>query len=128
MAGFCQFFTIFLMEFINIGPVYIRRWAGGARGWGGWWQKLNQRRKKTQIVEFRVTMTCSRVHAPTKGQYSTTRPRQTCTDSESHIRSPQPTWSPPLVPFHQSWIYMVGKKHSGKADQPTLASGGSEHA
>ena len=68
------------------------------------------------------------VHAPTKGQYSTTRPRQMCTDSGSHIRSPQPTWSPPLALFHQSWIYMVGKKHSGKADQSTLASGGSEHA
>ena len=122
MAGFRQFFTIFLMEFINIGPVYIRGWAGGARRWGGWWQKLNQRRNKTQKAEFR------RVHAPTKGQYSTTRPRQTCTDSGSHIRSPQPTWSPPLVPFHQSWIYMVGKKHAGKADQSTLASGGSAHA
>ena len=24
------------MEFINIGPVYIRGWVGGARGWGGW--------------------------------------------------------------------------------------------
>ena len=35
MAGFRQFFTIFLMEFIIIGPVYIRGWAGGARGWGG---------------------------------------------------------------------------------------------
>ena len=34
MAGFRQFFTIFLMEFINIGPVYIRGWVGGARG--GW--------------------------------------------------------------------------------------------
>ena len=33
-----------------------------------------------------------------------------------------------LAPFHQSWIYMVGKKHSGKADQSTLASGGSAHA
>ena len=32
MAGFRRFFTIFLMEFINIGPVYIRGWAGGARG------------------------------------------------------------------------------------------------
>ena len=32
MAGFHQFFMIFLMEFINIGPVYIRGWAGGARG------------------------------------------------------------------------------------------------
>ena len=51
-----------------------------------------------------------------------------CTDSGSHIRSPQPTWSPPLAPFHQSWNYMVGKKHSGKADQSTLASGDSEHA
>ena len=30
--------------------------------------------------------------------------------------------------MHQSWIYMVGKKHSGKADQSTLASGGSAHA
>ena len=125
MADFRQFLTIFLLEFINIGPVYIRGWVGGARGWGGvggargwggWWQKLNQRKNKT------------RVHAPTKGQYSTTRPRQTCTDSGSHIRSPQPTWWPPLAPFHQSWIYMVGKKHSGKADQSTLASGGSEHA
>ena len=34
MAGFRQFFTISLMEFINIGPVYIRGWAGGARGGG----------------------------------------------------------------------------------------------
>ena len=62
MADFRQFLTIFLMEFINIGLVYIRGWAGGARGWGGWWQKLNQRRKKTQIVEFRVAMTCTCTH------------------------------------------------------------------
>ena len=62
MAGFRQFFTIFLMEFINIGPVYIRGWVGGARGWGGWWQKLNQRRNKTQRVEFRVAMTCVCTH------------------------------------------------------------------
>ena len=32
MAGFRQFFTIFLMEFINIGPVYIR---GGREERGG---------------------------------------------------------------------------------------------
>ena len=32
MAGFPQFFMIFLMEFINIVRVYIRGWAGGA--WG----------------------------------------------------------------------------------------------
>ena len=62
MAVFRQFFKIFLMEFINIGPVYSRGWAGGAWEWGGWWQKLNQRRKKTQIVEFRVAMTCTCTH------------------------------------------------------------------
>ena len=28
----------------------------------------------------------------------------------------------------QGFSYMVSKKHSGKADQSTLASGGSEHA
>ena len=32
MAGFRQLFTIFLMECINIGPVFIRGWVGGARG------------------------------------------------------------------------------------------------
>ena len=25
-------------------------------GWGGWWQKLKQRRNKTQIMEFRVAI------------------------------------------------------------------------
>ena len=77
------------MKFINIAPAYIRGWMGGV-GWGGWWQKLKQRSKMTQI-------------------------------------SPQPNWRSPLVPLQQSWIYMVGKKHSEKADQLTLASGGSEH-
>ena len=76
----------------------------------------------TQIMEFRVAM----MPYPTKGHYSTARPRQTRIDSGSHIRSPLSNWSHPLVPFHQSWIYMVDKKHSGKADQLTLASGGSE--
>ena len=32
MAGFRQFFTIFLMEFINIGPVYISGWGVGRGG------------------------------------------------------------------------------------------------
>ena len=44
------------------------------------------------------------------------------------ISGPHSQRSPPLAPFHQSWIYMVDKKPSGKADQSTLASGGSEHA
>ena len=49
MAGFRQFFTIFLMEFINIGPVYnIRGWAGGARGGVGGGKSLikEERRHK----------------------------------------------------------------------------------
>ena len=33
MAGFHQFFTIFFMEFINIGPEYIL--GGGREGCGG---------------------------------------------------------------------------------------------
>ena len=126
MAGFRQFFTIFLMEFINIGSVYIRGWVGGAWGWGGWWQKLKQRRNKTQIVEFSVAMMCTCTHKAPIFHYKAYR--QMCIDSGSHIRSPQPNWIPPLASFHQSWIYTVGKKHSGKADQSTLASGGSELA
>ena len=38
------------------------------------------------------------------------------------ISGPTAKLEPSLAPFHQSWIYMVGKKHSGKADQSTLAS------
>ena len=60
MAGFRQFFTIFFMEFINIGPVYIRGWVGGTRGGG--LEKFNQRKKKTQVVEFRVAMKCTCTH------------------------------------------------------------------
>ena len=62
------------------------------------------------------------------GQYSTTRPKQTCVDSGSSIRSPLLNWSPPFVQFHQLLIYMIRKKHSEETDQLTLASGGSEHA
>ena len=51
-----------------------------------------------------------------------------CTDSGSHIRSLLPNCILPLAPFHQSRIYMACKKHFRKADQSTLASGGSEHA
>ena len=101
------------MEFITIGPVHIRGW-GGAQGWGEW-----------SMVEVRVAMTST---APTKGQYSTTRHRQTCADSGSDIRATLPNRNLPLVPFHQLWIYMVRKKHSGEAVQLTLANGGSEHA
>ena len=108
------------MEIITIGPVYI---GDGQKeqlqGWVEHWQKLTQRSKKTQIVEFGVAMTmCACTH---KG------PRQTCTDNGSHIRSTQPNCIPPLATFNQSSIYMASKNHPGEADQSTLASGGSEH-
>ena len=31
-------------------------------GWGGWWQRLKQRSKTTQIVEFRVAMMSTSTH------------------------------------------------------------------
>ena len=60
MAGFHQI-LIFFMKFINIGPAYIREWVWGVWGWSGWQQKLKQRSRMTQIVEFRVGImyTCS---------------------------------------------------------------------
>ena len=64
---------------------------GGARSGVSSGKRLKQRRKMTQLVEFRVAMMCTYTH---KGHYSTTRPRQTYTDSQSQIRSPQPNWSP----------------------------------
>ena len=65
LPGFGNFF----MEFINIGPVYIR-------GWGGQWWKLKHRSKKTQIVQV-MMYTCTHKR-PTK-------PRQMCTDIGSQI-------------------------------------------
>ena len=35
MADFRQFLMIFLLEFINIGPVHIRGWARGGGVGGG---------------------------------------------------------------------------------------------
>ena len=48
MAGFRQFLKIFLIEFINIGPVYIRGWVGGVRGGVGGGKSLikEERRHK----------------------------------------------------------------------------------
>ena len=42
MAGFRQFFMIFFMEFISIGPVYITGWVGRARGGVGGGKSLNK--------------------------------------------------------------------------------------
>ena len=53
MAGFRQFFTIFSWNSLILGQCILG---------GGWWQKLNQRRKKTQIVEFRVASYDKYIH------------------------------------------------------------------
>ena len=50
------------MELVNIGPVYIRGWVGGARGGVGGGKSLNKEEKKTPIVEFSVVMTCTCTH------------------------------------------------------------------
>ena len=42
MAGFRQFFMVFFMEFINIGPMYIRGWAGRVRDRVGGGKSLNK--------------------------------------------------------------------------------------
>ena len=52
----------FIDNFINIRLAYIRGWAGWEWGWGGWWQRLKQRNKKTQIVEFRVVLISTCTH------------------------------------------------------------------
>ena len=46
MAGFRQFSTISLMEYINIGPVYIRGgWEGHGGGVGGGKSLINEERR-----------------------------------------------------------------------------------
>ena len=90
--------------------------------------KTKTKKQDDTLVEFRVAMTSTCTHKGLVFHY--TRPRQTCADGRRDIRLPLPNWSFPLVPFHQSCIYILHgqKKHSGVADQLTLASGGSEHA
>ena len=97
------------------------------QGWGGWCQKLKQRSKRAEVVEFRVVTMCRCIHRCIhKGPIFQHKGLTDATDSGSHIRSTLSNRSPLLVPFHQSWIYMVSKQHSGKADHSTLASGGNE--
>ena len=88
--------------------------------------KAKTKKQDDTMAEFRVAMTSTCTHKGPIFHYKAYR--KTCTESGTDIRSPLPDWSPPSVPFHQSWIYIVGKKQSGEADQSTLASGGSEHA
>ena len=56
MADSHQLLAIIFIEFINIGPAYTRMLVGGVWEWGRWWQRLKQRSKMIQIVEFRVAI------------------------------------------------------------------------
>ena len=49
------------MQFINIGPAYIRVCVGGAWGGVGGDKGLTKKQNDT-IVEFRVAMTCTCTH------------------------------------------------------------------
>ena len=63
MADFHYFYIIFFMEFIIIGPASIKGgWVGEMQGWSGWWQRLKQKSKMTQIVEFRMAMMSTCTH------------------------------------------------------------------
>ena len=89
--------------------------------------KAKTKKQDDTLVEFREAMTSTCTH---KGPiFHALLGLDRCVlTMGGDIRSPLPNWSPPLVSFHQLWIYMVGKKHSREADQLTLASGSSEHA
>ena len=104
--------TIFV-DFTNTGLVYIRGWAGVVQGVEWFVAKSKSKKQDDTIVEFRVTMISTFTHKRPLFYY---RPKWTCADSGSDIRSPLPNWSPQLTPFHPSWIYMVSKKHFGEAD------------
>ena len=106
----------FFMEFINSGPAYVRGgWEGCGDGVGGGKCGVEM---MTQIVQFRVTIYDIYMYPQRANIPLYTRPRQMWTNSESHTRFPLLNWSCALVPFHQSWICIVGIKHSGKVDQP----------
>ena len=91
--------------------MYIR---GGWEGCGDGWVVAKAKTKKQDgiMAEFRVAMVSTCTHKGSVFHYTELRPRQMCADSGSHIGSPLQNWSPPLVPFHQLWIYMVKRKHS----------------
>ena len=66
------------------------------------------------------------MHPWPQGQYSTTRPRQTCADCGSDIKSPIAKLKPSIGTISPVMDLHGQKKHYGEADQLTLASGGSE--
>ena len=54
MADFHQV-LIFSWNASILDSIYMGM-GGKGMGWGGWWQRLKQRSKTTQIVECRVAM------------------------------------------------------------------------
>ena len=54
MADFHQFFMIFSLNALIYLAYIYEGWAGSQQGWGGWQQRLKQRSKMTQMVEFIV--------------------------------------------------------------------------
>ena len=66
MAGFRQFFTIFLMEFINIGPVYIRGWREGRGGGVGGGKSLIKEEIRHED-SYDVCMHPQRANIPLQG-------------------------------------------------------------
>ena len=62
--GWFSLFSDYFFRGIHyFGPASIKGgWVGEMQGWSGWWQRLKQRSKMTQIVEFRMAMTSTCTH------------------------------------------------------------------
>ena len=127
MVNFCKFLMICFMEIITIRPMYIMGWVEGAQRWGGCWQKLKQRSKMTQIVEFRVAMTTTCTHKGPIFHYIQGLDRCALTVvpiSDPHSQIAALCWFD-FTSRRFKWS-AKGTLHV-KADQLKLSSGYSEH-
>ena len=102
---------------VNVGPAYIR---------GGWWQKLKQRSKMTQIIGFRVAMTCTCTHKGPIFHYKVQTDVYCITMGAISV----PHFQIGALHWHHftSCAFTWLAKSSGKADQSTLASRSSDYA
>ena len=102
--------------------------VGEVLGWGGWWQRLKQRSKMSQIVEFRVAMYDvhmypQRTNIPLQSLYR--RALKVSAILGLHYQ---------IGIFHWHYITICGLirlvkgTYSRKADQSTLVNGGCEYA